>query len=76
MRHSFKSDYNMYYYVDGGDYSMPAGLTEYDLIFEMDTTSTTACTIPYNERCYLKVASIKYNNDKDSYFIPLTISSK
>ena len=59
MRHSFKSDYNMYYYVDGGDYSMPAGLTEYDLIFEMDTTSTTACTIPYNERCYLKVASIK-----------------
>lgn len=65
----------MYYCVDGGDFSMPAGLTEYDLIFKMDTTSTTVCMIPYCERCYLKVASIKNNKDEDSYFIPLTISS-
>lgn len=76
MCHSYKSGYNMYYCVDGGDFSMPAGLTEYNLIFKMDTTSTTVCMIPYCERCYLKVASIKNNKDEDSYFIPLTISSK
>lgn len=75
MCHSYKSDYNMYYCVDGGDYSMPAGLTEYELIFKMDTTSGTICTIPYSERCYLKVASLN-SIDQDSYFIPLTISSK
>lgn len=72
-RHDFKSDYYMCYLVDGGDFSIAAGLTEYDLIFKMDTTNISHCNIPYSERCYLKVASIKKNNDMDSYFIPLSI---
>lgn len=76
-RHSFKSDYNMYYRVDGGDFSIAPGLTEYKLVFTMDTIagSISSCSIPYCERCYLKVTSIKTNKDEDSYYIPLRISS-
>ena len=76
MCHSFKSDYGLYYRVDGGDFSMPAGLTEYTLIFTMDTTSASSCDIPYCERCYLKVENLQNSIDVASYFIPLTILNK
>lgn len=71
--HEFKSGYNMYYHVDGGAFSMEAGLTDYDLIFKMDTTAESRCSIPYCERCYLKVVSLKNNIDQYSYFIPLIL---
>lgn len=74
MHHSYKSGYNLYYHVDGGDYSMPSGLTEYDFIFTIDTTSSTTYTI--SERCFLKVESLKNSKDEVSYFIPLIISGK